>query len=109
MAGKKVIQTPSIAVLIQARNKDPQLKECVKSAKLLTDKIVINNQQVEYVEELRAKAITIIDAEWIFLLDADERMTRGLAQEIKREIKDGQFTSYKIPRKNIFGKKKWLK
>lgn len=110
MAGKKVNSSKNVAVLIQAWNEDKQLKDCIASAKLLTDNIVVNDRAVKYVEELREIAINEVNAEWVFILDADERITLELAQEIKTKIKNNEdFTHYSISRKNIFGRKKWLK
>lgn len=109
MAGKKVDSSKTIAVLIQAWNEDEQLKDCLASAKLLTNNVVVNDKEVKYVEELREIAIEEVNAEWILLLDVDERLTEELAFEIKRVIKNKGFTSYKVPRKNIFGRKKWLR
>ncbi len=119
-----------IVVLIQALNEEKQVQECVQSAKLLTATIILADQgnsdntvtlakkggakiitvpSAKYVEEMREIAIAKVDAEWICILDADERMTKALADEIKRAILSNEYTSYKIPRKNIFGRKKWLK
>ena len=83
-----------------------------------------------YVEPAREFGISKVDSNWVLILDSDERMTAELANEIKKVIDAGSHsglskidsgvprrggvpritpTHYKIPRKNIFGKVKWLK
>lgn len=76
-----------------------------------------------YVEPARKYGIEQAKTDWVFILDADERMTKELANEINTVISNSQFpnsnssdkqqdltpTAYRVPRKNIFGKKKWLK
>jgi glycosyltransferase involved in cell wall biosynthesis len=66
-----------------------------------------------YVEPARALGISKAQGDWVFILDADERITKSLAREIKdvsqNNPSDAGFHSYyKVPRKNIFGRKKWL-
>lgn len=63
----------------------------------------------KYVEPSREFGIQKADAEWIFILDADERMTDKLAIEIKSAIERADFTHYHVPRKNIFAGRIWLR
>lgn len=80
-----------------------------------------------YVEPAREFGIKKSPTEWVFILDADERITKELAEEVKKVITNYElqitdkdhlqttdnklqtFTYYKVPRKNIFGRAKWLK
>ncbi|MDO8497943.1 MAG: glycosyltransferase family 2 protein [bacterium] len=119
-----------ISVLIFAHNEEEQIKDVIISAQTLTKSIYIadikstdktdeigknlgstllNIPFVAYVELAREEAISQIDSEWILILDADERITSELAQEIKKIIVSATFTHFKIPRKEIFGKEIWLK
>lgn len=84
-----------------------------------------------YVEPVREYGIRTAKTPWVFILDGDERITKELAKEITNVIArtdatgrskpitnnpkvDGDrmvmtnFTYLKVPRKNIFGRKKWL-
>jgi glycosyltransferase involved in cell wall biosynthesis len=61
-----------------------------------------------YVEPVRAFAIAQVQTEWVFILDADERITAPLAEKIRQAIQDPEFSHYAIARKNIFAGKKWL-
>jgi glycosyltransferase involved in cell wall biosynthesis len=59
--------------------------------------------------ELRNKAIAACSHEWILSLDADERCTPEVKEEILRIISSDFFSdAYYIPRKNIF-MGKWIK
>lgn len=120
----------NITVLIEARNAEAEIEDCIKSAKLLTSDVVLvdiessdKTQAVAkrlgssvysfpftpYVEPSRQFGIEKIKTDWVFILDSDERLTDELAREIKNKITRLEFTHFKIPRKNIFGRKKWLK
>lgn len=119
----------SITVLIYTHNEQQNISECIDSALLLTDDVLLvdmestddtvekaRNKSIKvvtfpfshYVEPARAFGIGQAKTDWIFILDADERITRELAEEIQEIIQTDDFTSYRVPRENIFGKKKWL-
>lgn len=119
----------SISVLIQTHNEERHIQECVSSAKLLSANIVVVDMESvdktnviakengalvisfphsSYVEPGRSFGIKQIESEWVFILDADERMTHELAEEIKQAVKSQEYTYYKVPRKNMFGGVKWL-
>lgn len=120
----------NLAVIINVFNEEKNIKDCILSAKLLSKKIIVIDMESEdntkniaencgaviythlktrYVEPARTFAIEKADAEWIFILDADERITPEIAEEVKKTTEKTTLTHFKIPRKNIFGQKKWLK
>lgn len=119
----------TISVLIHTRNEEDNIAESIKSVSLLTQNIniidanstdktisivkkletkVFSFPRTEYVEQAREFGIKKVDSDWVLILDADERLTPELTEEIKSTIK-ANYSHYKIPRKNIFGKIKWLK
>lgn len=119
----------NISVLVQTRNEEPHIEACITSAKLLsTDIVVVDMESTDktqeiaknngahviifphstYVEPGRAFGLQQIKLDWVFILDADERMTEELASEIKKIISKTSFTYFKVPRKNMFGGIKWL-
>jgi glycosyltransferase involved in cell wall biosynthesis len=54
-------------------------------------------------------AIDLCTKDWVLLLDADEEVSRGLAEEIRVAIADPNAASgYKLPRKNLF-LGRWMK
>ncbi len=120
-----------ITVLIEVHNEEKNIENCIISAKLLSKKILVidmestdktvaiakkNDARVisfgslpQYVEPARGFGIKQVKTGWVMILDADERITVPLAKEIKKTISENIFTHYKVPRKNFFSGKKWLK
>jgi glycosyltransferase involved in cell wall biosynthesis len=119
----------NISILIQTHNEEKHIVACIESAQLLSHEIVVVDMESTdntvsiakqngahivtfpystYVEPGRAFGIQNIKTEWVFILDADERMTRELAAEIKHTISKTHCTYFKVPRKNMFGGIKWL-
>jgi glycosyltransferase involved in cell wall biosynthesis len=120
-----------ITVVIHTYNEEKNLEDCVKSAKLLTEDVILidtgsTDKTVSiakklgvdvfhfprsfYVEPSRKFGIESANGEWVFILDADERITKELANEILKQVQDdSSFSYYKVPRKNVFGGKKWLR
>lgn len=119
-----------LSVVISVFNGEKELGECLKSVSFADEIIVINNSSIDKTEEIARKytdkvftrpnnpmlnvnknfGFSKTTGEWILCLDADERVTPELAQEIKSTIKqldNGAIDGFWIPRKNIiFGK--WI-
>lgn len=119
-----------ITILIQTHNEEKNIAECIASAKLLSQSLLVVDMEStdktrsiakdagaelltfpysHYVEPARSFGISQIESDWIFILDADERMTDELALEVQRIISTTNHSYFKVPRKNIFGGKTWLK
>ncbi len=121
--------TNSITVTIHTYNEEKNIEACIESAQLLSDQIQVVDMTstdktvslakklgVEvysfpysyYVEPSRQFGIEKARTDWVFILDADERISSELAQEIKEklEVRSKEsvdyYTYFKIPRKNIF-------
>ncbi len=123
----------SLAIVIAAHNEEKNVRDVIESAKLLTEKIYLIDIESEdrtaslakkagaivltlpftpYVEPTRDHSLQVANAEWVLILDADERINKGLTAEIKqilKQIRDDDVTHFEIPRKNIFGGQKWLR
>jgi len=126
----------TIGVAIFTYNDEKYIKETIASAKLLTKDIaVIDMESTDktaaiakkegatvydlphsvYVEPSREFGIQSAKGDWVLVLDADERVTAELAKEIKQVLStDNRLqprteSYYRIPRKNLFGRKVWLK
>lgn len=123
----------NITIIIHTRNEESNINDCISSTKILgdtvmivdmesTDKTVSNARKStvtvksfpysQYVEPAREFGIKQAKTDWVFILDADERMTKELSEEILDIIQHSNTktpTYYTAPRKNIFGKKQWLK
>lgn len=126
MSGK----LPTLTVLIITFNEENNIRDCIESARLLTDEIIhidtsstdktvkiasvcgIKSYTVPHlgiVEPIRNAAIKKVKTDWFFLLDADERITTALKADIESKIQNTTATHFQMPRKNIFAKKKWLR
>lgn len=132
----------TITIIIHTYNEVHNIEECIESARLLTDNIVVIDMESTdgtpekviqmnikllsfpfsfYVEPARAFGIQQADTDWVFIMDADERMTKETAEEVKGIIQKDIYskhvspeamndleTYFKVPRKNIFGRTKWF-
>ena len=49
----------------------------------------------------RQAVLDTVDARWILFVDADERATPGMADEVRRLIEDDTINGYWIPRRNF--------
>ncbi len=119
-----------IGIVIFSYNEENQIKETIDSARLLTDLVtvidlestdrtatvakkagtaVISFPHTIYVEPSREFGITKTKGDWIFILDADERITPELVKEIVETIPGTMHSHFRIPRRNIFGRKIWLR
>lgn len=118
-----------ISVVINTFQEEENISDAIKSAKKIADEIVVVDtystdktvaiakelganvylhNYTGYVEPVRNFAISKAKGEWIFILDADERIPDSLAKKIKKVVIDAKADYYTIPRKNIiFGK--WIK
>ncbi len=120
----------NITVVIHTYNSGDDIADCIGSARLLTDSIIVIDMDSQddtislvkkmnvvcfsfprskYVEPARGFGINKAVSDWVFILDSDERMTKELSLEIKKAILTNNCSHYRVPRKNIFGKKKWLR
>jgi glycosyltransferase involved in cell wall biosynthesis len=118
------MRKPTLSVALATYNEDKNLEACLQSIKDIADEIVIvdgtsTDKTVEIAKKFGAKVIETtnkqnfhvnkqmaIDAcrkDWILQLDADEKVTPQLAEEIKKVIAYSDETNgYWIPRKNWF-------
>lgn len=113
-----------LSVVLAVFNEENNLRQCLESVKSMAGEIVVvdggsQDKTVEIAREFGArviqttnppvfhinknKAIKAAKEDWVLQLDADEVVTKELAQEIKREIsKKSDINGYWIPRRNFF-------
>ncbi len=116
-------QKAPLSVVIIAKNEESRLRECLKSvdwadeiivlddfstdntvaiAKEFTDKVF--QRAMENEGKHRNYAYSLAKHEWVFSIDADERATPELKEEITALLKAGpDCNGYTIPRKNFMG------
>jgi (heptosyl)LPS beta-1,4-glucosyltransferase len=112
--------TPGISVCIVCRNEADRLGPCLKSASWADEIIVmdlsssdnsaalaqahgarvITRAPVPVVELVRNEVAAAAQGEWILVLDPDERVTPGLAQELRRLAGRAELDAVIVPRMN---------
>ncbi len=121
----------SITVIILTKNEEKNIEKCVRSAKLIADRvIVVDSGSTDRTLELAAQqgaetcfhtweghakqfnwALDHCDiaTEWVFRLDADERISEELAAEINQKILLAQNADGFSMRWRIYFMGKWIK
>ncbi|MCX7996244.1 MAG: glycosyltransferase family 2 protein [Patescibacteria group bacterium] len=116
--------------MIQTYNESALIHDCVQNARDVGDSVIVvdtgstddtvsraraahatvlSHPFVRYVEPARSFGVTHADGDWVFLLDADEYIPPELAAEIRTVIEAHVHNSYRVPRKELFGRKVWLR
>lgn len=113
-----------ISVLIPARNEAANLRACLESCRFADQIVVVDSASTDataaIARELGAEVVQFAwdgrfpkkknwalehvawKHEWVFILDADERITPALADEIARVISDPQLDGYYVNRRFWF-------
>jgi hypothetical protein len=118
----KTTKKLGISAIIIAKNEETKLPECLMSIKWMDEIILVDSGSTDGTLEIakkykakvheiqrgsysdwRNKGLTKATSEWIFYIDADERMNEELKKEIVEMIASNQknFVAYAIPRKNV--------
>ncbi|WP_274571884.1 glycosyltransferase family 2 protein [Neisseria leonii] len=112
----------TVSVLIMARNEQHNIEDCIKSCTFADEIIVIDDfstdETARLAEALGARVIRRhMDGDfggqqmfavgqarcpWVLFLDADERISPDLAEEIRQTAQQSQDTAYWIRRHNRF-------
>ena len=117
-----------LSVVISAYNEEKRISSCLEASKFADEIVVVNNSSTDKTEDIAKKYTKNVyrqkndplrldilknlgfekaTGDWILSLDADEIVSKELAEEIKEVLINPQKEAYYIPRKNImFGK--WL-
>lgn len=119
----------ALSVVVITKNEQNRIRECLKSvygwaneivvvddestddtikiAKEYTDKIFTRKMDIE--GKHRNWAYSKAANEWVLSLDADERVTKELQDEISKTLSDGtEYAGFSIPRRNYLGDY-WIK
>jgi len=116
-----------ISVYIIAFNEVEKIRDCINSILWADEIIVVDSNSTDGTSEvamslgakvfhipfngygdLRNKAISHCNGDWIFSLDSDERCTIEVRDEILKLIDNAPLDIYKVPRKNFF-MGRWIK
>ncbi len=120
------MNTPRISLFIIARNEAARISACIDSAKGVVSEIIVidgnsTDNTAQLCKELGAQvftrtfdgfanqknfALSKVTGEWALNLDADERLSPSLKEEILRAVQNPQIAGYYLPFCNYFlGKK----
>jgi glycosyltransferase involved in cell wall biosynthesis len=116
-----------ISAYIIAYNESEKIRDCINSVLWADEIIFVDSHSTDGTSEiaeelgakvvhipfegygdLRNKAISLCNGDWIFSLDSDERCTKNVRDEILTLIENAPLDIYKIPRKNFF-MGRWIK
>lgn len=112
-------QVPKLTVAIIAKNEEKMIADCINTVAWADKLIVLDNgsidQTAQIAEKLGAKVIhfehnsfaklrnqvlSYIETDWVFYLDADERVSPTLAKEIMVHLETNTADMLQIKRKN---------
>lgn len=113
-----------IAALIITKNEEQNIGACLKSVQWMDERIVIDacstDRTVELAQSMGARVFTRpwpgygaqrnfsieqATTDWVFVIDADERVTDDLRGEIQEVFRHGvppEVAAYEVPRRNYF-------
>lgn len=115
-----------VSATIIAKNEEDHIADCLQSARLVADEIIvldsgstdrtaeIAKQYADIVEVTdwpgfgiqKQRALEKATGDWVLSLDADERITPELAREINHHLADPDADAYKLPwAVTIYGKR----
>ena len=114
----------SLAVVVITKNEEQNIEDCLRSVQWIDEKVIVDAESTDgtlkvasqFTQNLHVRkwpgfglqknfGIQQADAEWILILDADERVPTALADEITERIKSwipDEPLAYRIPRRNFF-------
>jgi glycosyltransferase involved in cell wall biosynthesis len=116
-----------LAVVVLTRDEESNIRDCLASVREVADELLVLDsgsldRTVEIAREMGARvetrpfdnfarqrnaAIDLVESDWVFFVDADERATRDLMQEIRFVLENcpSSVAGFWVPRRNIiFGK-----
>ncbi|MCK5450486.1 MAG: glycosyltransferase family 2 protein [Candidatus Omnitrophica bacterium] len=117
-----------VSVVIITKNEEENIAECLDTVKWADEIIVVDDESTDRTVEIckgytnkvftrkmenegrhRNWAYEQAANDWVLSVDADERVTEGLAEEIEKLLKvTPEYKAYTIPRQNHIGKY-WLR
>lgn len=108
---------PTLSVVIAAKNEARNIEDCVRSARFADEVLVLDSGSTDRTAELAraagARVVTtdwpgygpqqqrgfaMAQGEWVFSLDADERISPALQRDIREAIASGAHDGYRVPR-----------
>jgi len=114
-----------ISAVVLTKNEEENLPQCFESIKWCNEIVVIDDNSMDKTVEIAKKfgakvfihplnnnfaqqhnfGLGKAKGEWVLFLDADERVSLGLAKEIKEKIKLSKLNGFYLKRQEFFGGK----
>lgn len=114
-----------VSIVVLTKNEERHLPDCLASLTWGDELIVLDSGSTDRTLEIarahgatvhqrpfrnyadqRNAALDLIAHDWVFFVDADERVTPVLAEEVRMVMREGSPVGYWVPRHNyIFGKR----
>ncbi len=111
-----------LSVVIITKNEAANLRECLAGLGFADEVVVLDNASTDGTADLarelgalvtdapgwpgfgpqKNRALALARGDWVLSLDADERVTPELAQQIVRAMEEDRFAGYEIPRLTRF-------
>jgi glycosyltransferase involved in cell wall biosynthesis len=112
---------PRLSVIIITKNEAANIADCLDSVAFCDERIVVDDSSDDDTMKIAEKkgarvlshdfagfgaqknfALSQARGDWVLSIDADERVTPALAEEIKAAITDGRADGYEMPRRSAF-------
>ncbi|HEX7017961.1 MAG TPA: glycosyltransferase family 2 protein [Patescibacteria group bacterium] len=113
-------QKPSISAVIIAKNEDQMIANCIETLRWCDEIVVIDNGSEDataslaeslgarvvnfkspHFDKLREEGLKRTKTDWIFYVDADERVTPILAKEIMVQLETSPASAIRMRRQNV--------
>lgn len=113
---------PRLAVIILTKNEEANIEAAIESAAFADEILVVDSGSTDRTQELAEKhgakfishpmdeegfagqrnfALTQTEVEWVFYLDADERISMELSEEMSKIVAGNEYAAYMVKRMNI--------
>lgn len=108
---------PTLSITVITKNEEANIRQCLESVKWADEIVVVDSGSTdgtlaicrEYTDKVFAeqwlgygpqknRALDYATGEWVLSLDADERVTLQLKEEIEKAMVEGACSAYRVPR-----------
>lgn len=118
----------TVSCIMIVKDEERNIKACLQSLSWADEIIVVDSGSTDRTAEIckahpgvkffqrpwkgfgphKNIALSLASSEWVFSIDADERVSKELASEILKTVANPSFDAYRIRRKNIY-RGRWVR